>query len=408
MTDMDKNCIIHTLANGMRAVYCQRRGNVAYCGVAVNAGSRDEGVDRGLAHFVEHTIFKGTSRRRAWHILNRMELVGGELNAYTSKEETLVYSLFPKGNMPRAMELIADLVQNSVFPEHELEKEREVVLEEILSYRDTPSEAVYDDFEDLIFAGNALGHNILGDEDSLQELSSEKCRRFIECLYTPGNMVLFGVGDAAPERFFRLAERHFGSFSRTLVRPGRSVPAVLPQFAETRSVDSHQAHTVIGIPTFGMHDDRKYALLLLNNILGGPGMNSLLNVAIRERHGYAYTVESAVTLFSDSGLMTVYFGSDERYAKRCLNLVDRTLDSLASSTMRQRALDAAKKQYAGQLLVGSESLEGTALSMGKSVMHFGTVSTVDEITARIRSVTAEQLRDAAATIAGRYSRLTFL
>lgn len=157
-----------------------------------------------------------------------------------------------------------------------------------------------------------------------------------------------------------------------------------------------------------MHDDRKYALLLLNNILGGPGMNSLLNVAIRERHGYAYTVESAVTLFSDSGLMTVYFGSDERYAKRCLNLVDRTLDSLASSTMRQRALDAAKKQYAGQLLVGSESLEGTALSMGKSVMHFGTVSTVDEITDRIRSVTAEQLRDAAATIAGRYSRLTFL
>ena len=295
-----------------------------------------------------------------------------------------------------------------MFPEHELEKEREVVQEEILSYRDTPSEAVYDDFEDLIFAGNALGHNILGDEDSLQELSSEKCRRFIENLYTPGNMVLFGVGDAAPERFFRLAERYFGSFSRTLVRPGRSVPAVLPQFAETRSVDSHQAHTVIGIPTFGMHDDRKYALLLLNNILGGPGMNSLLNVAIRERHGYAYTVESAVTLFSDSGLMTVYFGSDERYAKRCLNLVDRTLDSLASSTMRQRALDAAKKQYAGQLLVGSESLEGTALSMGKSVMHFGTVSTVDEITDRIRSVTAEQLRDAAATIAGRYSRLTFL
>ena len=148
MTDMDKNCIIHTLANGMRAVYCQRHGNVAYCGVAVNAGSRDEGVDRGLAHFVEHTIFKGTSRRRAWHILNRMELVGGELNAYTSKEETLVYSLFPKGNMPRAMELIADLVQNSVFTEHELEKEREVVLEEILSYRDTPSEAVYDDFEE--------------------------------------------------------------------------------------------------------------------------------------------------------------------------------------------------------------------------------------------------------------------
>lgn len=405
---MDKNCIIHTLANGMRAVYCQRRGNVAYCGVAVNAGSRDEAGDKGLAHFVEHTIFKGTSRRRAWHILNRMELVGGELNAYTTKEETLVYSLFPTGNMPRAMELIADLVQNSIFPDRELEKEREVVLEEILSYRDSPSEAIYDDFEDLIFAGNALGHNILGDETSLQGLSSEKCRKFIENLYTPDNMVLFGVGDTQPDRFFRLAERHFGCFHRSLARPQRIAPTDVPQFAETRNVESHQAHTLIGIPTFGMHDERKYALLLLNNILGGPGMNSLLNVAIRERHGYAYTVESAVTLFSDCGLMTVYFGSDERYAKRCLQLVDRTLDALASSPMRQRALDAAKKQYAGQLLVGSESLEGTALSMGKSVMHFGTVNTVDEITDRIRSVTADQLRDAAASIARRYSRLTFL
>ena len=405
---MDNNCIIHTLANGMRAVYCQRRGNVAYCGVAVDAGSRDEAADKGLAHFVEHTIFKGTARRRAWHILNRMELVGGELNAYTTKEETLVYSLFPKGNMPRAMELIADLVQNSVFPCRELEKEREVVLEEILSYRDSPSEAIYDDFEDLIFAGNALGHNILGDEESLQGLSSEKCRKFIENLYTPDNMVLFGVGDTAPDRFFSLAERHFGGFRRTLARPQRIAPAAVPQFAETRNVDSHQAHTLIGIPTFGMHDERKYALLLLNNILGGPGMNSLLNVAIRERHGYAYTVESAVTLFSDCGLMTVYFGSDERYAKRCLQLVDRTLDRLASSAMSQRALEAAKKQYAGQLLVGSESLEGTALSMGKSVMHFGSVNTVDEITDRIRSVTTDQLRDAATTIAHRYSRLTFL
>lgn len=239
---MDKNCIIHTLANGMRAVYCQRHGNVAYCGVAVNAGSRDEGVDRGLAHFVEHTIFKGTSRRRAWHILNRMELVGGELNAYTSKEETLVYSLFPKGNMPRAMELIADLVQNSVFPEHELEKEREVVLEEILSYRDTPSEAVYDDFEDLIFAGNALGHNILGDEDSLQGLSSEKCRRFIECLYTPGNMVLFGVGDAPPNASSALPSGISEASAARLCAPGaacRQCCRSLPRHA----LSTHIRHT---------------------------------------------------------------------------------------------------------------------------------------------------------------------
>lgn len=405
---MDKSCIIHTLPCGLRAVYCQRPGNVGYCGVAVDAGSRDEADRKGLAHFVEHTIFKGTKRRRAWHILNRMELVGGELNAYTSKEETLVYSLFPEGNMPRALELIADLVLNSTFPEHELDKEREVVMEEIMSYRDTPSEAIYDDFEDLIFAGNALGHNILGDEDSVQSLSSDDCRSFLDNLYTADNMVLFGLGGMSPDRFFRLADRYFSSLNRTLLRPERQVPAVIAPFAEDRAIDSHQAHTVIGIPTVSMHDERKYALLLLNNLIGGPGMNSLLNVAIRERHGYAYTVESSATLFSDCGLMTIYFGSDERHAQRCLQLVDRTLDSLASTPLRQRALDAAKKQFAGQLLVSSESLEGTALSMGKSVLHFGTVNSVKEITDRLLDVTADEVRDAAATLARRYSRLTML
>lgn len=399
---------IHTLSNGLRAVYRRHSGNVAYCGVAVDAGSRDEGRALGLAHFVEHTLFKGTSKRRAWHILNRMELVGGELNAYTSKEETLVYSLFPKGNMNRAMELIADLVQNSVFPEREVEKEREVVMEEIMSYRDSPSEAIYDDFEDLMFAGSGLGHNILGTEESLQGLGAADCQDFLHRMYTPGNMVLFGVGDTDPDRFFRMAERHFGAFQRFTARPMRIVPASAPKFAETRTIDSHQAHTIIGVPTFGMHDNRRHALLLLNNLLGGPGMNSLLNVAIRERHGYAYTVESAVTLMTDCGLMTIYFGCDERHAKRCLQLVDRTLDRLASTTMSGRQLDAAKKQYSGQMLVASASLEGTALSMGKSVMRFGSVTTVEELTESICSVTAEELRQAAAMIAQNHSRLTFL
>ena len=405
---MDNLYTQHTLSNGLRAVYRRHTGNVAYCGVAVDAGSRDEGDSLGLAHFVEHTLFKGTAKRRAWHILNRMELVGGELNAYTAKEETLVYSLFPKGNMNRAMELIADLVQNSVFPEREVEKEREVVMEEIMSYRDTPSEAIYDDFEDLLFAGSGLGHNILGTEASLQRLSAADCQDFLRLLYTPGNMVLFGIGDTDPDRFFRMAERHFGAFRRPTVRQPRIQPTVMPMFAETRTVDTHQAHTIIGVPTFGMHDDRRYPLLLLNNLLGGPGMNSLLNVAIRERHGYAYTVESAVTLMSDCGLMTIYFGCDERHAKRCLQLVDRTLDRLASTTMSGRQLDAAKKQYSGQMLVASASLEGTALSMGKSVMRFGTVTTVEELTDRICGVTASQLREAAALIAQNYSRLTFL
>lgn len=405
---MDQNCIISTLSNGLRLAYCRRPGNVAYCGLAVNAGSRDEGDLHGLAHFVEHTIFKGTRRRKAWHILNRMELVGGELNAYTTKEETLVYSVFPAGNMERAVELIADLVQNSTFPHRELEKEREVVLEEIMSYRDTPSEAVYDDFEDLMFAGNPLGHNILGSADRLAAIGSEECRGYLSSLYVPDNMVLFAVGSVAPERMEKLAERYFGGMHHSLSRPPRLAASEAERFDEVRRMESHQAHCVVGVPTFGMHDERKYALLLLNNMLGGPGMNSMLNVAIRERRGYAYTVESSVTLLSDCGLFTIYFGSDERHAGRCRKLIDSTLDRLASSPVSPRMLEAAKKQYAGQLLVANESLESYALSIGKSVLNFGRVDSINEIADRIRGVRADELREAAEAISGRCSSLMFL
>ena len=405
---MDTNCILHTLANGLRIVYARREGNVAFCGLAVNAGSRDEAELHGLAHFVEHTIFKGTRRRKAWHILNRMELVGGELNAYTTKEETLVYSVFPSGNMQRAMELLSDLVENSMFPEHELEKEREVVLEEIHSYRDSPSEAVYDDFEDLIFAGNPLGHNILGCEATLERIGTEECRAYLKNQYVPENMVLFGVGSVTPERFMRMADRYFSQMHHSLLRQPRVPVVPQPCFDELRRIDSHQAHCVVGCPTFGMHDDRKYALLLLNNILGGPGMNSLLNVAIRERRGYAYTVESSATLFSDCGLFTIYFGSDESHASKCRKLIAAELDRLATKGLSPRALEAAKKQYAGQLLVSSESVESYALSMGKSVLNFGHVNTVNEITERIKAVTADELRTVAELISGNCSTLSFL
>lgn len=398
---------LHTLPNGLRVAYCRRKGPVGYCGLAVNAGSRDDAPSQlGLAHFVEHTIFKGTRKRRAWHILNRMERVGGELNAYTTKEETLVYSIFPSGNMPRAVELIADLVLNSVFPERELEKEREVVLEEILSYRDTPSEAIYDDFEDLIFKGTDLGHNILGTEDCLEKMSSEDCRNYLKRLYVPDNMVFFAVDDIPENRFFRLVEQAFSPLHHR--REQFRTPIVLPEttFHETVGKGHHQAHTMIGTTTFGMHDDRKYALLLLNNILGGPGMNSLLNVAIRERRGYAYTVESAVTLFSDCGLFTVYFGSDESHVRRCLQLIDNELQRLASDGMRPAALEAAKKQYAGQLIVSSDSTENLALSLGKGILNYNRCSSTEEIAEHIRAVSADELRSAASLLVNHCSTLT--
>ncbi len=405
---MEESYVLHILPNGLKVAYSRRNGNVAYCGLAVNAGSRDENdLSPGLAHFVEHTIFKGTRKRRAWHILNRMERVGGELNAYTSKEETLVYSVFPAGNMNRALELIADLVANSVFPAHEIEKEREVVIEEIQSYLDTPSEAIYDDFEDLMFAGSGLGHNILGTEECLSKLGSADCMDYLKRMYVPSNMVLFAVGSLPEERFMKLAERYFAGMNHDLARGQRVAPLVVAPFDIRRSIDSHQAHTIVGAHTFGMHDSRKYALLLLNNILGGPGMNSTLNVAIRERRGYAYTVESSVTLFSDCGLFAVYVGSDQRHVEKCRRLIADELDRFASAPMSRVALGAAKKQFVGQLLVGSENLENYALSLGKSVLNFGKFQTTAELAAVIGETTADDIRMVAGQLSEHLSSLSF-
>ena len=272
---MDNINTTHTLANGLRLVHVRTASPVAWCGLAVNAGSREVGEGRyGLAHFVEHTIFKGTTHRRSWHIINRMESVGGELNAYTTKEHTMVYSVFPAQHLARAVELIADLVKNSTFPHDEIERERDVVLEEADSYRDTPSDAVYDDHEDILWAGSALGHNILGVEEHLRGMGSEQCMDYLKSLYVPDNMAFFVVGPMAPDRVFRLAERHLGSMSCPLHRQPRVAPPEVAPSRHTVELGLHQAHTVVGMRLPSMYSDERYCLSLLNNILGGPGMNS--------------------------------------------------------------------------------------------------------------------------------------
>ena len=303
-----------TLSNGLRVVHVPGKGAVTYCGLAINAGSRDEDPDKwGLAHFVEHTIFKGTTHRRSWHIINRMETVGGELNAYTTKEGTMLYSIFPGEHLNRATELIADLVINSVFPEAELEREREVVMDEADSYRDTPSEAIYDDFEDLFFAGSQLGHNILGTEEHLQRITSAHCRAYLDNLYVPLNMVFFVYGNHRFDAVMRLAERHFGAMTHPTRRSERIVPPIVEPFRKVIAIDSHQSHTLMGARLFGLDDERRYAMALLNNILGGPGMNSLLNVQMRERRGMVYTVESNMSLLTDCGMLQIYFGCDAHH-----------------------------------------------------------------------------------------------
>lgn len=389
----------HILPNGLRLIHVPTTSHVAYCGLSINAGSRDDLAGKaGLAHFVEHTIFKGTKHRRSWHILNRMERVGGELNAYTTKEGTALYSIFPCEHFERAVELISDLVANSQFPETELNKEREVVLEEIDSYRDTPMEAVYDDFEDLLFADSAMGHNILGNEQDLNNISADDCRFYLDTQYVPENMVFFAMGNIKSDRLFRIVEKHLGPLNHKLDRASRITPIETSVFNKTINIDSHQAHTIVGKQLFSMHDDRRYAAFLLNNILGGPGMNSLLNVAIREKRGYAYTVESSLSLLSDCGFFEIYFGSDEHHVAPSLRIINRTIEELATKPLSEKNLQAAKRQYLGQLLVSSENKEAMALSLGKTYLYHNNIMTDSQLAEQINALTAQQIMDCAALL----------
>ena len=403
------NIHYHTLANGLRLVHVSMPTQVAWCGLAINAGSRDEQEGHyGLAHFVEHTIFKGTKHRRAWHILNRMERVGGELNAYTSKEGTMLYSVFPGEHLPRAVDLLADLVQWSVFPQEELDRERDVVLEEAASYRDTPSDAVYDDFEDLLFADSELGHNILGRKEDLERLSSDDCMRYLKTLYVPANMAFFSVGPARPDRVFRLAEKAFGAMSHALPPRHRSVPSSVAPFNKVIQIGTHQAHTIVGARVPDMSHPLRYALMLLNNILGGPGMNSLLNVELRERRGYVYTVESTLTLLSDCGWMEIYLGCDSRDVKSSLRVIDRITARLGQELLPERRLEAYKKQYCGQLVVAADSSEFMAMRAGRGLLYHGTVATVAQTIERIQAVTPDDIARAASYLSrDALSSLTF-
>lgn len=398
----------HTLQNGLQCVIRYSTRTAEYCGLAINAGSRDDfaGME-GLAHFVEHTIFKGTSHRRAGHILNRMESVGGELNAYTTKELTMLYSAFPPNHVQRAMELIADLVAYSRFPDSELKKEREVVADEIDTYLDMPSDAVYDDFEDLIFANSPLGHNILGSKKSISLFTSEACREYVSRNYVPGNMVLFYQGPEKAEKVMRMATRYFGVLNHQKPEPVRAEPMAVEPFEVTRSIESHQAHCVIGGRIPNMYCPNRTAMALLTNVIGGPGMNSLLNVALREKRGLVYSVEASSQFLTDAGLFTVYFGCDPEDAPRCTRLVDSVLKRVLDAPPSGLSLERAKRQYIGQMELSHDSSEQTALGAARAVLHHGSALSLEEMTERVESLTAEDMRMAAELMLGKkLSRLT--
>lgn len=392
-----------TLPDGLRLVHIHEpRVAGAILGLAVGSGSADEESDQyGLAHFVEHTIFKGTPRRRSWHIINRMEALGGELNAYTTKESTVVYSVFPRGGVSRAADLLGDLASSATFPESEIEKEREVVTDEILSYRDTPSEAVYDDFEDLLFSNTPLGHNILGNPQSVKALTSAQCRDFLHRHYTRANTTVFYAGPHGTDHIADLVAHHFAALPQGDKRKSPSSGIIVnpAPFAKEVRLPIHQCHVVMGIPIGGLSDPGRHTAALLANMLGGPGMNSLLNIELRERRGLVYTVETSATFYRRCGMLSIYFGCDREDLDRCTDLVRRTCRRIADGTLlTPRRLQAAKKQYLGQRALAMENRETRAFGAARSVVLTGMAPDYDAVVQGIDSVDADTLQGLAAQL----------
>ena len=395
----------HTLRNGLRIIHLPDASPVVYCGYAINAGTRDEQTDEeGLAHFCEHVTFKGTQRRRAWHILNRLESVGGDLNAFTTKEDTVYYAAILKEHLYRAVDLLSDIVFHSVYPQAELEKEAEVVCDEIESYHDSPSELIFDEFEKMLFAGHPLGRSILGKAQHLHAYTTADVLRFTTRHYRPDNMVFFACGNLSFPRLVRQLEKSTpATDSPVLPLPngthtaGSPMPVLPDYHPHTLCVEkgTHQAHVMIGNRAYHAYDERRMPLYLLNNILGGPGMNARLNLALRERHGLVYSVESSMVSYSDTGLWAVYFGCDSHDVNRCLRLIRRELDRFINNDLSTTQLAAAKKQLKGQLGVACDNRESFALDFGKSFLHRGWERDVNRLFRRIDAVGVSDIRKAA-------------
>lgn len=387
---------IHTLPGGLRIIHEPSISKVAYCGFAIDAGTRDEAEnEQGMAHFVEHLIFKGTQKRKAWHILNRMENVGGDLNAYTNKEETVVYTAFLTEHFGRALELLTDIVFHSTFPQNEIEKETEVIIDEIQSYEDTPSELIFDDFEDMVFRNHPLGRNILGKPELLRQFRSRDAVAFTSRFYQPSNMVFFVLGNFDFKKIVRQVEKLLGDLPPVQVDKRRMPP---PLYVPERLVvpkDTHQAHVMIGSRGYNAYDDKRTGLYLLNNILGGPGMNSRLNVSLRERRGLVYTVESNLTSYTDTGAFCIYFGTDPDDVDTCLKLTYKELKRMRDVKMTSSQLMAAKKQLIGQIGVASDNNENNALGMAKTFLHYNKYESSESVYERIEAITAESLLEVA-------------
>ena len=435
----------YTLDNGLRIIHLPSDSQVMYCGYQINAGTRNEEPgEEGLAHFCEHVTFKGTERRKAWHILNCLESVGGDLNAYTNKEGTVYYSAILKEHIARAVDLLSDIVFHSVYPQAEIDKEVEVICDEIESYNDSPAELIYDEFENILFKGSPLGHNILGTAEQVRAFKTEDALRFTRKLYRPDNAIFFAYGDIDFKKLVKLIQKALGECPKgrelacsadcksaetpteeriaektpTKERITEETPTGETPTEEMEAGDAnhkvqsskfnvqskvagqtivmqkntHQAHVMIGTQAYDVNDDRRMPLYLLNNMLGGPGMNAKLNLALREHNGLVYTVESTMVAYGDTGTWSIYFGCDEHDVKRCLRLVRKELDKFMQKPLSDAQLKAAKKQIKGQIGVACDNRENFALDFGKSFLHYGWEKNVDRLYEQVDEITAAQIQ----------------
>ncbi|HLO61306.1 MAG TPA: pitrilysin family protein [Bacteroidales bacterium] len=399
---------IHTLKNGIRLIHKPANSPVSHMGLFINTGSRDEYEnEHGMAHLIEHMLFKGTEHRKSYHILSRLEDVGGELNAYTTKEETCIHATFFDEYYARALDLISDIAFNSSFPEKELKKEKEIILDEINSYKDSPSELIFDEFEELLFDGNPIGRNILGSEEGLKKYTPSDIRKFINRNYTTDQMVVSSVGNIPFGKLVKLFERYFNV--PELKAAGTRKQVTYANNPVTRRIDrkTHQAHCIIGNLAYPIHDCRRLPLYVLNNYLGGPGSNSLLNMSLRERRGYAYTIDSMYTSYNDTGNVTIYFGTDKTLVDKCIDIVLRELRLFKSKKLSTIQLHKAKRQVLGHIAISSENNENYMLSMGKSLLIFNKIETLGETGRKIQAIRAEELTDIANEILDE-NRLSYL
>jgi len=385
------------LKNGIRIIHKHTESEVAHCGFIINTGSRDENLsENGMTHFIEHTIFKGTSKRKAFHILNRLDNVGGEINAYTTKENTCVYASFTRNYFDRATELLSDILFNSIYPKKELEKEKEVVIDEIQSYFDSPYEQIYDDFEEMVFANHPLSMNILGTAESVKKISRENILDFIEKNYNTNEIIFSVVANIPFKKIIKIAEKQFGHItSKSSSQKIRKPFTTYKPIDIKTNRDSHQVHFMMGNTAYSSHHKDKNSFVLLNNILGGPAMNSRLNIGIREKYGFAYNIESSYTTYSDTGLFNLYLGTDQKNIDKCNSLVIKELRKLKTKKLSTLQLHRAKQQLIGQITLSEENNSNVMLGMGKSILLYNKVDELQEIYEKINKISAEELIDIA-------------